>query len=125
MKVDRNRLEISDCIGSPMTVLAGTDAGLAFCTPYNSNREVAYGRPRPFPATFREFLKLLNAAEVEYLLIGGLRRRLPMGIPGQPPTWTYGWRSSTEKRNQALLMCSRHFGMRDAMLKPELFSSKR
>jgi len=41
------------------------------------------------PTDFLEFLRLLNAHRVEYLLVGGLPSRC-MAIPEPPPTWTCG-----------------------------------
>ncbi len=42
------------------------------------------------PADFKEFLRLLNAHRVEYLLIGGGMRSGIMAIRGQRGTWIFG-----------------------------------
>ena len=72
-----------------------------------------------FPQDFSEFLKLLNAHHVEYLLIGGFA----VAIYGYPRTtadmdiWVARRRTNTER----LVSCLREFGFDTPNLEPELF----
>ena len=72
-----------------------------------------------FPSDFREFLKLLNNAEVEYLLIGGYA----VGYHGYPRTTADMdvWVAISPENASKLVGVFRHFGMRDAKLTPDLF----
>ena len=72
-----------------------------------------------FPQDFSEFLKLLNAHHVEYLLIGGFA----VAIHGYPratadmDVWVARNRSNAER----LVLCLREFGFATPDLVPELF----
>lgn len=71
------------------------------------------------PPDFREFLKLLNDAEVEYLLIGGYA----VGYHGYPRTTADMdvWVAISAANAARLVDVFHRFGMRDARLTPELF----
>ena len=71
------------------------------------------------PSDFKEFLKLLNDAEVEYLLIGGYA----VGYHGYPRTTADMdvWVAISAKNASKLVDVFHHFGMQDAKLTPELF----
>ena len=72
-----------------------------------------------FPSDFKEFLKLLNSAEVEYLLIGGYA----VAYHGYPRTTADMdvWVAISAENAAKLVDVFRRFGMRDGMLTPELF----
>ena len=72
-----------------------------------------------FPSDFREFLKLLNNAEVAYLLIGGYA----VGYHGYPRTTADMdvWVAISPENASKLVDVFRRFGMRDAKLTPDLF----
>ena len=71
------------------------------------------------PDDFKEFLRLLNEAEVRYLLIGGYA----LGYHGYPRAtadmdiWIANSRTNAEK----LVGVFDRFGMKDATVTPELF----
>ena len=71
------------------------------------------------PGDFKEFLKLLNAADVEYLLIGGYA----VGYYGYPRTTADMdvWVAISAGNASKLVDVFRRFGMQDLKLKPELF----
>ena len=72
-----------------------------------------------FPQDFSEFLKLLNAHRVEYLLIGGFAVALH-GYPratADMDVWVARDRSNAER----LVSCLREFGFDTPNLTPELF----
>jgi len=71
------------------------------------------------PADFREFLKLLNEAEVQYLLIGGYA----VAYHGYPRTTADMdvWVAVSTDNASRLVDVFRSFGMRDPTLAPELF----
>jgi hypothetical protein len=72
-----------------------------------------------FPQDFSEFLKLLNAHRVEYLLIGGFAVALH-GYPratADMDVWVARHRENAEK----LVLCLREFGFDTPNLNPELF----
>lgn len=71
------------------------------------------------PADFREFLKLLNEAEVEYLVIGGYA----VGYHGYPRTTADldVWVAISADNASRLVEVFHRFGMRDANLTPDLF----
>ena len=71
------------------------------------------------PGDFREFLKLLNDAAVEYLLIGGYA----VGYHGYPRTTADMdvWVAISAENASKLVDVFRRFGMRDARLRPYLF----
>ena len=71
------------------------------------------------PSDFKEFLKLLNDAEVEYLLIGGYA----VGYHGYPRTTAdMDVGVAMTAGNAAKLVDVLHrFGMQDVSLRPELF----
>jgi predicted nucleotidyltransferase len=71
------------------------------------------------PADFREFLKLLNEAEVQYLLIGGYA----VGYHGYPRTTADMdvWVAISADNAAKLVDVFRNFGMQDSKLTPELF----
>ena len=72
-----------------------------------------------FPQDFSEFLKLLNAHRVEYLLIGGFAVALH-GYPratADMDVWVARHRQNAEK----LVACLREFGFDTPNLNPELF----
>jgi len=75
-------------------------------------------RPR-FPADLREFLKLLNSARVEYLLIGGYA----VGYYGHPrATGDLDiWVAVSDKNAHKLVRILKDFGFDVPDLKPELF----
>lgn len=74
-----------------------------------------------FPQDFSEFLKLLNAHHVEYLLIGGFA----VAMHGYPratadmDVWVARRRSNAER----LVTCLREFGFDSPSLTPELFDT--
>jgi hypothetical protein len=73
----------------------------------------------PLPHDFKEFLQLLNSAEVEYLLIGGYA----VGVHGYPRTtgdmdiWVAANATNAAKLTQVLL----DFGFSASTVKPEMF----
>ena len=71
------------------------------------------------PSDFREFLKLLNDAEVEYLLIGGYA----VGYHGYPRTTADMdvWVAISANNASKLVDVFHRFGMVDPRLAPELF----
>jgi predicted nucleotidyltransferase len=71
------------------------------------------------PADFREFLKLLNETDVEYLLIGGYA----VGYHGYPRATADMdvWVAISADNAAKLVDVFRRFGMQDAKLRPELF----
>ncbi len=71
------------------------------------------------PGDFREFLKLLNEAEVEYLLIGGYA----VGYHGYPRATADMdiWVATSPDNASKLVDVFRRFGMQDAKLAPALF----
>ena len=71
------------------------------------------------PDDFKEFLMLLNAEEVEYLLIGGYA----VGHYGYPrATMDMDiWIASSAKNAKKVVGCLRQFGFAVAALKEELF----
>lgn len=72
-----------------------------------------------FPSDFKEFLKLLNDARVEYLLIGGHA----VGYHGYPRTTADMdvWVAISAENASKLVDVFHHFGMQDVKLTPELF----
>src|SRR5436305_2705910 len=75
-------------------------------------------RPR-FPADLREFLKLLNSARVEYLLIGGYA----VGYYGYPrATGDLDiWIAVSQTNAHKLMQVLEAFGFSAADLRPDLF----
>jgi predicted nucleotidyltransferase len=71
------------------------------------------------PDDFKEFLKLLNEAGVEYLLIGGYA----VGYYGYPRTTADidVWVAATPDNAAKLVSVFQDFGMRDPKLTPEIF----
>ena len=72
-----------------------------------------------FPQDFSEFLKLLNAHRVEYMLIGGFAVALH-GYPratAEMDVWVARHRENAKK----LVLCLREFGFDTPNLNPELF----
>lgn len=72
-----------------------------------------------FPQDFSEFLKLLSAHHVEYLLIGGFAVAM-YGYPratADMDIWVSGRRANAER----LVACLREFGFDTPNLTPELF----
>ena len=71
------------------------------------------------PADFREFLKLLNEAEVEYLVIGGYA----VGYHGYPRTTADMdvWVEISPNNAAKLVEVFRRFGMDDPSLTADLF----
>lgn len=71
------------------------------------------------PADFKEFLKLLNDAEVEYLLIGGYA----VGYHGYPRTTADMdvWVAISPDNASKLVDVFHRFGMTDPKLTPQLF----
>ncbi len=69
------------------------------------------------PSDFKEFLKLLNEAEVEYLLIGGYA----VGYHGYPRTTADMdvWVAVSVKNASKLVDVFCRFGLQDTNLKPE------
>ena len=78
-------------------------------------------KPR-FPADLREFLKLLNSARVEYLLIGGYA----VGYYGYPRATADLdiWVGMSHKNARELVGVLKKFGFQVPNLKPELFLEK-
>jgi predicted nucleotidyltransferase len=78
-------------------------------------------RPR-FPADLREFLKLLNSARVEYLLIGGYA----VGYYGYPRATgdLDVWIAVSDKNANKLVRVLKRFGFDVPDLKPEIFLEK-
>ena len=74
---------------------------------------------RVLPADFREFLKLLNEASVEYLLIGGYA----VGYHGYPRTTADMdvWVAISPANAERLVEVFRRFGMDDSSLTVDLF----
>jgi hypothetical protein len=76
----------------------------------------------PLPADFKDFLRLLNSAKVEYLLVGGYA----VGHYGYPRTtgdmdiWVAATPSNAEKVADVL----RQFGFSAASVKAEMFSTR-
>ena len=75
------------------------------------------------PEDFREFLRLLNKVEAEYLLIGGYA----VGYHGYPRTTADMdlWVGVSPENGPKLVYACAHFGMKDAKLTPELFQQNR
>ena len=71
------------------------------------------------PDDFREFLKLLNEADVEYLLIGGYA----VGYHGYPRTTADMdvWVAISADNASKLVSAFHDFGMQDSKLTPDLF----
>jgi predicted nucleotidyltransferase len=71
------------------------------------------------PADFKEFLKLLNETEVEYLLIGGYA----VGYHGYPRTTADMdvWVAISAANASKLVDVFRRFGMQDSKLTTDLF----
>ncbi len=71
------------------------------------------------PEDFKEFLKLLDSAEVEYLLIGGFA----VGYYGYPRTTNDidVWVSRTKPNAAKLVATLEEFGVGTPELRPELF----
>ena len=71
------------------------------------------------PQDFREFLRLLNAKGVEYLLVGGHA----VGYHGYPRATADMdiWISATPESASKLAGAFREFGMDDPKLNPDLF----
>lgn len=72
-----------------------------------------------FPNDFKEFLKLLNKAEVKYLLIGGYA----VGYHGYPRTTADMdvWVAISDENASKLVKVFHLFGMLDTKVTPELF----
>ena len=72
-----------------------------------------------FPSDFKEFLKLLNDAEVEYLLIGGYA----VGYYGYPRTTADMdvWVAISAENATKLVDVFHDFGMKDVKVTPDLF----
>lgn len=75
-------------------------------------------KPR-FPADLREFLKLLNSARIEYLLVGGYA----VGYYGYPrATGDLDiWVGASSHNAHKLIRVLKHFGFDTPRLKAELF----
>jgi len=71
------------------------------------------------PHDFKEFLRLLNKADVEYLLIGGYA----VGYHGYPRTTADMdvWVAISAENASKLVAVFHRFGMEDPKLTPELF----
>ena len=72
-----------------------------------------------FPQDFVEFLKLLNAHNVEYLLVGGFA----VAIHGYPRTTADMdvWVSRNQANAERIVLCLREFGFDTPDVTPELF----
>jgi phage replication-related protein YjqB (UPF0714/DUF867 family) len=72
-----------------------------------------------FPQDFSEFLKLLNAHHVEYLLIGGFA----VAIHGYPRATADmdEWVARNRTNAERIVSCLREFGFATPDLVPELF----
>ena len=75
--------------------------------------------PIEFPIDFSEFLKLLNAHRVEFLLIGGLA----VSYHGYPRSTSDMdvWVAQNRANAERLVACLREFGFGTSELTPELF----
>ncbi len=74
------------------------------------------------PNDFKEFLKLLNEAEVQYLLIGGYA----VGYHGYPRATADMdiWVAISPDNAAKLVGVFRHFGMQDPSVTPHLFQER-
>ena len=74
------------------------------------------------PDDFKEFLKLLTEADVEYLLIGGYA----VGYHGYPRTTADMdiWVSVSPSNADKLVEVFKRFGMRDPSITPSLFQER-
>ena len=74
------------------------------------------------PDDFKEFLRLLTEAEVEYLLIGGYA----VGYHGYPRTTADMdiWVAISPENARKLVGVFHRFGMRDASITPSLFQER-
>lgn len=74
------------------------------------------------PSEFKEFLKLLNEAEVQYLLVGGYA----VGYHGYPRATADMdiWVAVSPDNASKLVRVFRQFGMADASLTPALFQER-
>ena len=74
------------------------------------------------PGDFKEFLKLLNEAEVQYLLIGGYA----VGYHGYPRATADMdiWVAVSPDNASKLVRVFRQFGMQDTKLSPALFQER-
>ena len=75
--------------------------------------------PIEFPRDFSEFLKLLNANEVEYLLVGGFAVALH-GYPRATADMDV-WVARRKKNAQRIVRALQEFGFGSVELTPELF----
>lgn len=75
--------------------------------------------PIEFPQDFSEFLKLLNAHHVEYLLIGGFAVAM-YGYPRATADMDV-WVSRHSNNSERLVACLREFGFDSPNLNAELF----
>lgn len=75
----------------------------------------------PLPADFRDFLQLLNLAQVEYLLVGGYA----VGYYGYPRATgdMDVWVAATPENAAKLVDVLCHFGFSPESVKPELFTT--
>lgn len=76
-----------------------------------------------FPADFTEFLKLLNAHRVEYLLVGGFA----VSVHGYPRSTADMdiWVSRQRENAERLVACLRAFGFDSPDLDPTIFEDPR
>ncbi|MDZ4199939.1 MAG: nucleotidyltransferase [Kiritimatiellia bacterium] len=74
------------------------------------------------PGDFKEFLKLLNEAEIQYLMIGGYA----VGYHGYPRATADMdiWVAISPDNASKLVHVFRQFGMQDAKLSPALFQER-
>jgi hypothetical protein len=74
------------------------------------------------PDDFKEFLRLLNECDVQYLLIGGYA----VGYHGYPRATADLdiWVAITSENASRLVNAFHRFGMQDAKLTPELFQER-
>ena len=105
-------------VASPMTAIGGVRSRSNVSGPYRSTARWPLAE-HVLPADFREFLRLLNKAEVEYLLIGGYA----VGYHGYPRTTADMdvWVAISADNASKLVDVFRRFGMTDPKLTPELF----
>lgn len=75
----------------------------------------------PLPADFKDFLRLLNSAEVEYLLVGGYA----VGHYGYPRTTGDMdiWVAATPENAEKLVSVLCKFGFTPASVRAEMFST--
>jgi hypothetical protein len=106
------------CTANPMTNIGAIRTRANVCARYKSTGRWLLGE-HVLPSDFREFLRLLNDAGVEYLLIGGYA----VAYHGYPRTTADMdvWVAISPENATRLVDVFRQFGMLDPNVTPELF----